>query len=64
MHTVFLSYRRVHSRGAMELPPFFYLAEVFGMNKEISHSNWKERNYSRELILAVVLTVLLLVSIL
>ena len=48
----------------MELPPFFYIAEVSGMNKEISNSNLMQRNYSRELILAVVLTVLLLVSIL
>jgi hypothetical protein len=34
------------------------------MNKEISHSNWKERNYSRELILVVMLSLLLLVSML
>jgi len=48
----------------MELPPYFYLAEVSGMNKEFSNSNLMQRNYSRELILAVVLTVLLLVSML
>jgi hypothetical protein len=27
LHTVFLSYRRVHSRGAMDLPPHFLLIE-------------------------------------
>jgi hypothetical protein len=34
------------------------------MNNEISNSNLMERNYSREMVLAVVLTLLLLVSIL
>jgi len=37
---------------------------VFGMNNEISNSNLKERNYSRELILVVMLSLLLLVSML
>jgi hypothetical protein len=50
--------------GEMELPPHFLLIEVPGMNKENSDSNLMERNYSRELILSVVLALLLLVSLL
>ena len=34
------------------------------MNKEISNLNLKERNFSRELVLAAVLTLLLLMSML
>ena len=48
----------------MELPPHFLLIEVPGMSNENSDSNLMERNYSRELILSVVLALLLLVSLL
>ena len=62
----FLSYGCVHCRGATDCPPLNLVAytRVLKMNDKISNASPMTRNSSRELILVVVLTSLLLLSIL
>ena len=64
MHTVFLSYRRMHVRGAKECPPIFSDQEAVEMHNNPAEAKVKARNEVREFALALVLVAVLLATVL
>jgi hypothetical protein len=64
MHTVFLSYRRVHVRGAKDCPPIFSDQEAVEMYNKPAEARVKARNEVREFALVLVLVAVLLVTVL